>query len=77
MDKVVTLHKMAAPIRQEVIDNASLNPLFCGALLEMKARQEKVLIFNLQERSHWKERARSELFEKLSEKEMWRDRCKL
>jgi len=72
-DKVVTLHKMAAPIRQEVIDHASLNPLFVAALLEMKARQEKVLIFNLQERSHWKERARSELLEKLSEKEMWRD----
>jgi|GEM_PF-2898153 len=72
-EKVITLHRMPAPIRQEVVDKAVLDPLFVAAMTEAKAREEKILIFNFQERSHWKERARAELLEKLSEKETWGD----
>jgi hypothetical protein len=72
-DHTASLHRLAAPVKQEVIDQVTIDPLFLAALREMKARGEKVLIFNLQERSHWKERARAEALEKLSEKEEWSD----
>ena len=72
-DVSVSLHRMAAPVQQEVIDQAPLNPIFLAALREMRERNEKVVLFNFQERSHWKERARSESLEKLSQRDEWSD----
>ena len=70
-EHTASLHRMAAPLKQDLIDQVTIEPLFMAALREMKARGERVLIFNLQERSHWKDRARAEALEKLSEKEEW------
>lgn len=67
-DLGVKVVKMPAPVDQDSINHAKLNPLFESFIKACKKRYKKFsyLIINTQDKTDWKEHARSKLIESLS-----------
>lgn len=66
-DKKCMNLQMAGPVHQDYIDNSSIDEVFLGYLRSIQRDQllKKHLIVNLQDRTHWRESARSRAIENL------------
>lgn len=73
--KCLNLH-MPGPVHQDYIDNSFVDEVFLGYLKSLQKDQllNKHLIVNLQDRTHWRESARSRVIESL-EKASLNKRC--
>lgn len=68
-EKMVSCLRVPSPTIQEVIDKAKIIPEFKVLMrdFETSQRQERLLLFNLQDRTSWEEHARSAALEKLQD----------
>lgn len=64
-DKKVDCIRIPAPLRQEHIQTAEVIPEFQAFLKACEEGKEKFLLINLQDRTSWKEKARSNVLEDL------------
>lgn len=66
-----SLLRMPMPIHQEFIHEAEASPLFSGFIDGLKEKKQTYLLFNLQDKTSWKEFARSNLIESLPQQERY------
>lgn len=67
-DKEMTLLRMASPTKQEFVNVAEITEEFKAFLYDVVSSQQKtkLLLFNLQDRTSWREHARSSAIEEMS-----------